>query len=131
MEGTGKKIAKRVLDYDGPLVVTNLLQEKFSSSTRPTPAEVRESMESLEADCLGHVVKSGATVAFLKEVPSKVEETSITKHGVSKDDYRKSFFKINMDISNKLRDRIKANNEFACAILNATEDDDSEQSDDN
>jgi hypothetical protein len=36
-----------------------------------------------------------------------------------------------MDISNKLRDRIKANNEFACAILNATEDDDSEQSDDN
>jgi hypothetical protein len=92
MEGTGKKIAKRVLDYDRPLVVTNILREKFSSSTRPTPAEVRESMESLEADCLGHVVKSGATVAFLKEVPSKVEETSITKHGVSKDDYRKSFF---------------------------------------
>jgi hypothetical protein len=57
MEGAGEKIAKRVLDYDGPLVVTNLLREKFSSSTRPTPAEVRESMESLEAGCLGHVVK--------------------------------------------------------------------------
>ena len=84
-------------------------------------------MESLKADCLGYVVKSGSR-AFLKELPSKVEDASITKHGVLKDDYKKSFFKLNMDISNKLRDRIKANNEFACAILSATEDDDSEQS---
>ena len=128
MENTGKKVAKRVLTYDGPLVATNLLREKFSSSTRPTPAEVHDSMESLEADCLGYVVKSGSTVAFLKELPSKVEDASITKHGVLKNDYKKSFFKLNMDISNKLRDRIKANNEFACAILNATEEDDSEQS---
>ena len=86
------------------------------------------SMESLEANCLGYAVKSGSTVAFLKELPSKVEDASITKHGVLKDDYKKSFFKLNMDISNKLRDRIKANNEFACVILNATEEDDSEQS---
>ncbi len=127
MECTGKKIAKRVLEYDGPRVVTNLLREKFNSSARPMPTEVYESMESLEADCLGHVVKSGATVAFLKEVPSNVEEVSITKHCVLKDDYRKSFFKLNMDISNKLRDRIRANNEFASVILDATEDDDLEQ----
>ena len=84
-------------------------------------------MESLEGDCLGRVVKSGTTVAFLKEVPSNVEEMSITKHGVLKDEYRKSFFKLNMDISNKLRDRIRTNNEFASAILDATEDDDLEQ----
>ena len=127
MECCGKKIAKRVLEYDGPLVVTNLLREKFNSSARPTPAEVYESMESLEADCLVRVVKSGTTVAFLKEVPSNVEEMSITKDGVLKDDCRKSFFKLNMDISNKFRDRIRKNNDFASAILDATEDDDLEQ----
>ena len=32
MENTGKKVAKRVLTYDGPLVATNLLREKFSSA---------------------------------------------------------------------------------------------------
>ena len=98
-----------------------------SASFTSLPERQSASMESLEANCLGYAVKSGSTVAFLKELPSKVEDASITKHGVLKDDYKKSFFKLNMDISNKLRDRIKANNEFACVILNATEDD-SEQS---
>lgn len=55
-----------------------------------------------------------------------VEESSVTKHGVSMDEYRKSFYKINMDVSNNLRDRIKANFEIACTILSATEDDESD-----
>ena len=82
-------------------------------------------MESLEADSLGYMMKSGPTVAFPKGIPRKVEESSITKHGISMDVYRKSFFKVNMDVSNNFRDRIKANFEIASTILNATEDDDS------
>ena len=97
MEGTGKKLQKRVLDYDGPLVA-QIYSEKNSALQQDQQPKVCESIKSLEADCLGHVIRVGQQVAFLKEVPSKVEETLITKHGVSKD--RKSFFKINMDISN-------------------------------
>jgi hypothetical protein len=75
-----------------------IYSEKNSALQQDQQPKVCESIKSLEADCFGHVIRVGQQVAFLKEVPSKVEETLITKHGVSKD--RKSFFKINMDISN-------------------------------
>lgn len=84
-------------------------------------------METLQSESLGYVVKSGNTVAFLKEVPDRVEESSIERYGLSMDNYTKLFFKTNMDISNRLRERLIAHSEVASRILNAAEADEEEQ----
>ena len=120
-EDTTGKIAKRIIGYDGPIVVTNLLRERFSSANRPSPAEIQGSMSTLEEQCFGYIVKSGATVTFLKEEPAKIDEASLIKFGLSLEDYRKSFFKTNMDVSNRLREKVMAASETASRILNTAD----------
>lgn len=118
-EDTSEQIARKIINYDGPLVVTNLLRERFSSGKRPSPIEVQESMATLESQHLGYVATNGATVAFVKEVPAEVDEASLARLGVSMENYSKSFFKTNMDVSNRIRERLIATNENASRILNS------------
>ena len=123
--GTAKdsktKISNKILTYHGPIVVSNLVREKFSSRNRPSPTEVQEVMQSLEEEGLGYLVCVGSTVTYVKELAEHVCESVLERHELTIEEYSRWFSKQNMDVSNKLRERLMAVDENARRVLESVE----------
>lgn len=63
-------------------------------------------MSSLQEERLGVFIQNGTMSAFLKQVPSKVEESHLQQHQINMTSYKASFMRKNFDLPNHLKDAL-------------------------
>lgn len=63
-------------------------------------------MSSLQEEGLGVFIQNGTMSAFLKQVPSKVEESRLQEHQMNLLNYKTSFMCKNFDVQNHVKDAL-------------------------
>ena len=111
-----QSVEKKILDHAGPVVNMRTFRNKFSANSRPTKEETEQAMVKLQDEGFGKFVKSGNTAAFLKQLPSEVDEGKLQFY-MSPPSYKDVFCRKNFDLAKQqlgdllskdpLRDSIK------------------------
>lgn len=60
-------------------------------------------MSSLQEEGLGVFIQNSTMSAFMKQVPSKVEESHLQQHQINVASYKASFLRKNFDLQNHLK----------------------------
>ena len=63
-------------------------------------------MSSLQEEGLGVFIHNSTMSAFLKQVPSKVQESHLQQHQINMASYKASFLRKNFDLQNHLKDAL-------------------------
>lgn len=63
-------------------------------------------MSSLQEEGLGVFIQNSTMSAFLKQVPSKVQESHLQQHQIKMASYKASFLRKNFDLQNHVKDAL-------------------------
>ena len=73
------------------------LRNKFNASKRPTKSETESAMRQLQEHGFGLFVESGSAAAFIKQVPSEVDEGKL-QYYMQLDSYKEALCRKNYDL---------------------------------
>jgi len=94
-----QSVEKKILDHAGPVINMQTFRNKFNANSPPTKEETEQAMVKLQDEGFGKFVKSGNTAAFLKQLPSAVDEGKLQFY-MSKMSYKDVFCRKNFDLAN-------------------------------
>lgn len=90
-------LEKKILEHAGPVVNVRTLRNKFNASKRPTKSETESAMRQLQEHGFGLFVESGSAAAFIKQVPSEVDEGKL-QYYMQLDSYKEALCRKNYDL---------------------------------
>ena len=93
-----QSVEKKILDHAGPVVNMRTFRNKFNANSHPTKEETEQAVVKLQDEGFGKFVKSGNTAAFLKQLPSAVDEGKLQFY-MSKMSYKDVFCRKNFDLA--------------------------------
>ena len=96
-----QSVEEKILDHAGPVVNMRTFWNKLNANSRPTKEETEQPTVKLQDEGFGKFVKSGNTAAFLKQLPSAVDEGKLQFY-MSKMSYKDVFSRKNFDLAKQL-----------------------------
>jgi len=103
-------IKRKIIQLPQCFVTARKINNSFSSTKRPRPAQTQECMESLEESNLGIMKKINKSIVFYKCLPTEViGNEKLMELGISLDNYRKAFHSDDDNMTQSLK-RLLINN---------------------
>lgn len=98
-------LQKKILDHAGPVVNVRTLQNKYNANSRPSKEETVRAMVELQDHGFGVFIQNGNVAAFLKQVPSAVNEGKL-QYYMSLKSYKDGFCRKNFDLPSQQLDEL-------------------------
>ena len=114
----------KILKHASLVVNLRTLRNKYNAGNRPR----KDTMEDLQDECLGELVKNGNMSAFIKQVPSKVNESEdLTPYKMSIAEYTSALCRKNYDLPKKQRELLLSKSNLGEDIMKYLEEDNENQ----
>jgi len=99
-------IQNRILRLPGLFVCARRVVRSYSSTRRPSSKAVQEAMASLQDTGTGTVLTLNKLVVFLKKLPTAVSLHAIAACGLTPEEYRLAFIKIDDKITADMQESV-------------------------